>query len=192
MGYLSHQYWKNDQDMAAERIATEQEASIIGQSNMSTTDLRMCTYQSAKNYGCKLLDEVEDYKPYGYKQLVPLAYLEKAPWKFLVINHYDYFDPINLGFTCRSESTWNLQIRFTEVNIKDVGIFINGVNQQVKNPFNIEGYPINAQTNIAIEIKNNRSYPSPKVTCKYFNDYRTGDVFILTGSNISWNESLFP
>ena len=26
--------------MAAERIATEQEASIIGQSNMSTTDLR--------------------------------------------------------------------------------------------------------------------------------------------------------
>lgn len=48
MGYLSHQYWKNDQDMAAERITTEQEASIIGQSNMSTTDLRMCTYQSAK------------------------------------------------------------------------------------------------------------------------------------------------
>ena len=178
--------------MAAERIATEQEASIIGQSNISTTDLRMCTYQTAQNYGCKLLDDIEDYKPYNLKQLVPLNYLEKAPWKFLVIMHYAYFNPINVGFTCKSESTLRLQIRFTEVNLKDVRIAINGVNQQVKNPFNIEGYPINAQINVAIEIQNNLSYPSPKVTCKYFNDYRNGDVFILTGSNISWNESLFP
>ena len=48
------------------------------------------------------------------------------------------------------------------------------------------------QTTIAIRIQNNPSYPSPNVTCKYFNDYRNGDVFILTGSSITWNESLFP
>ena len=178
--------------MAAERIATEQEASIIGQSNMSTTDLRMCTYQSAKNYGCKLLDEVENYKPHSYKQLVPLAYLEKAPWKFLVIDHYDYFDPIYLGFACRSESPWRLQISFTQVNIEDVEISIDGVNQQVRDPFDVNGYPINAQTVIDVRIQNNPSYPSPNVTCKYFNDYRSGDVFILIDSNITWNESLFP
>ena len=85
-----------------------------------------------------------------------------------------------------------MQIRFTQVNIKDVGISINGVNQQVRNPFDVNGYPINAQTTIAVRIQNNPSYPFPNVTCKYFNDYRNGDVFILTGSSITWNESLFP
>lgn len=155
--------------MAAERIATEQEASIIGQSNMSTTDLRMSTYQSAQNYGCKLLDDVEDYKPYKPKQLVPLNYLEKAPWKFLVTNRYNYFNPVALGFTCRSESTWRVQIRFSNLNLKDVRIIINGISQQVTSTFDIQGYPINAQTSIAIEV-NTSSYPSKIITCNYFNE----------------------